>query len=65
MFSADHSIQDLEPSAGQVLETCHTLKRKDFLMDFKIGLNDKGGVALPKGAILGNQIDLAFRQVQL
>ena len=35
MFFADHSIQDLEPSAGQVLETCHTLKRKDFLMDFK------------------------------
>jgi NTE family protein len=37
-------------------------KRDDinFLMDFKIGLNDKGGVALPKGAILGNQIDLAF-----
>jgi NTE family protein len=37
-------------------------KRDDinFLMDFKIGLNDQGQVALPKGAILGNQIDLAF-----
>jgi NTE family protein len=37
-------------------------KRDDinFLMDFKLGLNDQGQVALPKGAILGNQIDLAF-----
>ncbi|MFM7622319.1 MAG: patatin-like phospholipase family protein, partial [Alphaproteobacteria bacterium] len=37
-------------------------KRDDlnFLMGFKIGINDKDGVVLPKGAILGNQIDLAF-----
>lgn len=37
-------------------------KRDDlnFLMGFKIGINDKDGVVLPKGAILGNPIDLAF-----
>jgi NTE family protein len=42
-------------------------KRDDlnFLMDFKIGINSEGRVALPKGAILGNQIDLAFLEFTL
>jgi NTE family protein len=54
-----------EPSERRDL----TFQRKrddlNFLMDFKIGINDQGKVALPKGAILGNQIDLAFLEFTL